>query len=117
MPTRAFTMQLNPGEIARYRQRHDDIWPELVDALHHAGIDDYRIFVDETSHTLFAVMTHHDPHGLDALPSLPVMQRWWAHMSDIMAAGPDHAPTVTDLTPVFTLATPSSDTASARPRS
>lgn len=110
MPTRAFKMQLNPGQIATYRKRHDEIWPALVDALHDAGITDYRIFVDEATHTLFAVMTHHASHTLDALPSLPVMQQWWVHMADIMSAGPDHAPIVTDLVPVFTLDAPPSAT-------
>ena len=28
----AFRMQLNPGMEAEYMQRHDEIWPELVDA-------------------------------------------------------------------------------------
>lgn len=103
MPTRAFKMHLHAGQIETYRQRHDAIWPELVAALRQAGIDDYRIFIDPETLTLFAVMTHRDAHHLDNLPALPVMQRWWAHMADIMRCGPDNVPVSTDLAVVFTL--------------
>jgi len=34
----AFKMQLNQGEAEAYQKRHDEIWPELVDLLHDAGI-------------------------------------------------------------------------------
>ena len=31
-------MQLNQGEAEAYQKRHDEIWTELVDLLHDAGI-------------------------------------------------------------------------------
>ena len=31
-------MKLNQGEAEAYQKRHDEIWPELVDLLHDAGI-------------------------------------------------------------------------------
>ena len=37
-------MQLNQGEAEVYQKRHDEIWPELIDLLHEAGISDYSIF-------------------------------------------------------------------------
>ena len=42
MEKHAFTMTLNPGMEAEYLQRHDEIWPELVDLLHEAGVS--RLF-------------------------------------------------------------------------
>ncbi|MCC3160551.1 L-rhamnose mutarotase [Hymenobacter sp. 15J16-1T3B] len=89
----AFTMQLKPGAAAEYRRRHDEIWPELTAALRAAGIRDYSIFLDEASGRLFAVQKR--------LPALPVMQRWWAHMAELMDTHPDHAPVVQPLTRVF----------------
>jgi L-rhamnose mutarotase len=38
---------------------------------------------------------------MDALPSLPIMAKWWAYMADIMDTNPDNSPVVTDLKPVF----------------
>jgi len=43
----AFRMFLNPGCVAEYKKRHDEIWPELVTLLQATGISDYSIYLDE----------------------------------------------------------------------
>jgi L-rhamnose mutarotase len=101
--TVAFRMVLNPGQAGEYKRRHDAIWPELVRAIAEAGVVDYRIFLDEETNQLFAVMTRRLDHGLDALRDTPVMRRWWAMMADIMQTEPDLAPTTAPLTEVFRL--------------
>ena len=103
MPTRAFRMNLNPGMADEYRRRHDQIWPELAQALRDAGVVDYRIFLDEPSNALFAVLTHEAVHGLDALPGTALMQRWWHYMHDIMPSHPDNSPVSMDLLPMFSI--------------
>lgn len=100
----AFRMKLNPGMQAEYRRRHDEIWPELVTLLRDAGVQDYSIHLDTETNTLFAVLWRRDDHGMDALPDHPVMQRWWAHMADIMETGPDNAPVAVPLTCLFHMA-------------
>ena len=104
----AFRMFLKPGHVAAYRQRHDAIWPELAALLTASGISDYSIYLDENSlveghQVLFAVLQRTPGHSMDALPQHPVMQRWWAYMSDIMAAKPDNSPISTPLKEVFYL--------------
>jgi L-rhamnose mutarotase len=97
----AFRMQLNPGMEAEYRRRHDAIWPELVDLLREAGVSDYSIHLDPETNSLFGVLWRRDDHGMDDLPSHPVMQRWWAHMADIMATRSDNEPVAVPLITVF----------------
>ncbi|MBR7651681.1 L-rhamnose mutarotase [Brucella oryzae] len=97
----AFRMKLNPGMEAEYRRRHDEIWPELVDLLHAAGVSDYAIYLDEETNSLFGVLTRSAGHGMAVLPDHPVMKKWWAHMADIMATNPDNSPVSVDLKPVF----------------
>lgn len=104
--TIAFRMTLNPGQAEAYRQRHDDIWPELTEALIAAGVIDYRIWLDPQSHHLFAVLRRRKDHSLDRLPETEVMQRWWAMMADIMETHPDNVPVQVELMPVFHLAAP-----------
>ncbi len=99
----AFRMQLNPGMADEYRRRHDEIWPELLGLLKGAGISDSSIHLDPATHALFAVLLLADDHRMDDLAFEPVMQRWWAHMSDIMATRPDHAPLAVPLIPMFYL--------------
>lgn len=97
----AFTMRLNPGMEAEYRRRHDEIWPELVDLLHGAGISDYSIHLDPRTNVLFGVLWRSDDHRMDDLPRSPVMQRWWAHMADIMETGAGNEPVAVPLVTVF----------------
>lgn len=97
----AFKMQLNPGMEAEYIRRHDEIWPELVDLLQDAGVQDYSIHLDRETHILFGVLWRKSDHGMAALPDHPVMQRWWAHMADIMQTRPNNEPIATPLAMVF----------------
>jgi L-rhamnose mutarotase len=96
-----FKMKLNPGMEAEYRKRHDEIWPDLVDLLHEAGISDYTIHLDPETNLLIGVLTRKKTHGMTELPSHPVMQRWWVHMADVMQTNPDNSPWAVDLKPVF----------------
>ena len=100
----AFRMFLNPGQTAEYRKRHDAIWPELVVLLRESGVSDYSIYFDEHSNVLFAVLQRTANHSMDALPQHPVMQRWWAHMSDIMRTHVDGSPVVEPLPCLFHMA-------------
>lgn len=97
----AFKMKLHPGMEAEYRKRHDDIWPELVELLKEAGIRDYSIHLDRETGTLFGVLWREDDHRMGDLPEHAVMQRWWAHMADIMETRPDNEPVATALETVF----------------
>lgn len=98
-----FRMRLNPGMEAEYTRRHDAIWPELVELLHGAGVSDYSIHFDPESNLLIGVLTRPADHTMDNLPNHPVMQKWWAHMADIMETGPDNSPVAVPLTRVFHL--------------
>jgi L-rhamnose mutarotase len=39
-----FTFRLRPGMEAEYQRRHDEIWPELVEAIRDAGVRNYTLF-------------------------------------------------------------------------
>jgi len=100
----AFRMQLNEAQARKYKQRHDDIWPELVELLKQAGVSDYSIFLHEASNSLFAVLRRSADHTMDTLPLEPIMQRWWAHMADIMKTNDNNEPVVEPLERVFYMA-------------
>lgn len=97
----AFRMRLNPGMRAEYQKRHDAIWPELEALLREAGVSDYSIHFDEETNALFGVLWRVDGHGMDDLPKHPVMQRWWAHMADIMETRADNEPAAVPLPTLF----------------
>ena len=97
----AFKMQLTPGCRDEYQRRHDEIWPELVTLLKDAGISDYSIHLDEETGILFGVLWRNDDHKMESLPGHAIMQKWWAHMADIMETKPDNEPVGVPLIPVF----------------
>ncbi|SPF81625.1 L-rhamnose mutarotase [Pseudoprimorskyibacter insulae] len=99
----AFKMVLNPGMRDEYKRRHDEIWPELVTLLKDAGVTDYSIHLDAETNILFGVLWRSDGHGMEDLPSHPVMQKWWAHMADIMQTHPGNEPVATPLETLFHL--------------
>ncbi|MBX2879756.1 MAG: L-rhamnose mutarotase [Granulosicoccus sp.] len=99
-----FRMQLMQGQIEEYRRRHDEIWPELVSLLKEAGISDYSIFYHEDTNSLFATLRRTANHQMDSLPASTIMQRWWAHMADIMDTADNNEPIVEELDRVFYMA-------------
>lgn len=96
-------MKLKPGFEEEYKKRHDEIWPELKEALKEAGIHDYSIYLDEETGILFAVQKLEEGHSAGELSGLPVMKKWWDFMGDIMEVNPDNSPVVTPLKKVFHL--------------
>ncbi|QMU58207.1 MAG: L-rhamnose mutarotase [Boseongicola sp.] len=99
----AFKMQLNPGCEAEYKRRHDELWPDLEQLLRDAGMSDYSIHLDMDTNILFGVLWRTADHKMDHLPTHDIMQKWWAHMADIMETHPNNEPIATPLTPVFHL--------------
>ena len=99
----AFKMQLYAGKKEEYKKRHDELWPELEQLLKLTGINDYSIFLDETTNSLFGILKIEDNGLLNTLPDHPVMQKWWAYMKDMMECNSDNSPVSIPLDEVFYL--------------
>ena len=99
----AFKMQLKPGFEREYKKRHDEIWPELQSLLSESGIQDYSIFLDEETLSLFAVQKISPDFDEKLLPNHPIVKKWWAYMADIMETNSDNSPVAVSLKEVFHL--------------
>jgi L-rhamnose mutarotase len=99
----AFKMKLFPGMESEYKKRHDELWPELKQLLKESGIEEYSIFLDAETDTLFGTLKVSDEHKFNLLPSHPVMKKWWSYMKDIMETNADHSPVSIPLKEVFYL--------------
>ena len=96
-----FVMQLKPGNEAIYREKHAEIWPEMVETLHRFGIHNYSIF--RHGLTLFAYLECDDPSRLAGQATDPVVQRWWKMMQPYMTYQPDGTPWTESIEEVFHL--------------
>ena len=101
MKRQAFKMKLLPGMKAEYKKRHDEIWPDLKRLLSEAGVQDYSIFLDEETDTLFAVQKQAGVSGSQDLGKTELVKRWWAYMADVMQTNPDSSPISIPLVEVF----------------
>ena len=99
----AFKMKLYKGFEEEYKKRHDALWPELEALLKQTGVEDYSIFLDEATNSLFGVLKIEDALKLDELPHHPVMKKWWAYMKDIMETNEDNSPVNLPLKELFYL--------------
>ena len=97
----SFVMELKAGHEAIYRQKHDEIWPEMVETLHRFGIRNYSIF--RRGLTLFAYLECDDPARLLTQGDDAVVQRWWKMMEPLMVYSADGTPWTERLEEVFHL--------------
>ncbi len=78
----AFKMKLTSGNAAEYKRRHDEIWKSLVDELRKAGVQNYSIYYDPETKTLFAFQELTEDNTADKLPENEVVKKWWEYMND-----------------------------------
>jgi len=81
----AWKARILPGMCAEYIKRHDEIWPEMLDLLHRAGIRNYSIW--QTGDELFGYYECElgAEHAARVQRESPVVDRWNAYMKDVMA--------------------------------
>jgi L-rhamnose mutarotase len=99
----AFKMYLKPGCKAIYKQRHNEIWPELKSLLKNKGISEYHIFFDEDTNILFAIQEQEKGQSSQNLHDYEVVQLWWQYMKDVMETNADNSPVMAPLEQVFYL--------------
>lgn len=79
----AFILTIQPGRVEEYKRRHDEIWPEMVEALKADGIVYYDIYLHEPSRQVFGHMLRERPPD-PAAPEHPVTLKWRAYMADVL---------------------------------
>ena len=71
-----FTMKIKPELVAEYKKAHDEIWPDMADAIRASGIRNYTISFRPDG-TLFAYLESADPaRSFEILGKTEVNARW-----------------------------------------
>jgi L-rhamnose mutarotase len=90
----AFVLRVRPDKIDEYVEAHRNVWPELLDALHEAGIRNYTIF--RNGNEMFGYFEADDLEAAGAyLSAQDVNARWQDAMAELLDervpdAGPPH---------------------------
>jgi L-rhamnose mutarotase len=86
----AWVLELRPGYEEEYVRRHQEIWPEMVEALRSAGIRNYSIF--RHGLTLFGYFETDDIEKTrEYLANDETNRRWSEWMDPIMKVDIDPA--------------------------
>jgi L-rhamnose mutarotase len=80
---RAFTLTLKPGALAEYKEKHDNIWPEMVAEIERLGIARMTAFAADP--TIFYYSEVLDEGAWDRLWASPVHDRWAEMFKSLIA--------------------------------
>ena len=87
-----FVTRVAPEHIDEYIQRHRAVWPEMQEALHRTGWNNYSLFIAEDG-TLFGYVE--TPDGLtaaqQAMAAEEVNARWQASVQHLFSGLGDQA--------------------------
>ena len=86
-----FTFDIRPGTEAEYKKRHDEIWPELVDAIKDAGFANYSLFRRGTRITGYLECHPDVATAFAKLAQSEVNARWSMWFEDVIVSLTDES--------------------------
>jgi len=95
-----FQLQVKPDRMAEYRERHDAVWPEMLDALRASGWRNYSLFLSTTGLLIGYLETDDFGAALRGMEQTDINARWQAEMreffEDLEGRRPDEGLLVLD---------------------
>ncbi|MDX6551928.1 MAG: L-rhamnose mutarotase [Gaiellales bacterium] len=103
MIRRAYTIHLAPGALAEYREKHDNIWPELVEEFRRLGFAQLTAFAAYPVVFYYAEITNEQ--AFDGLWESTVQARWADEFKGLIAFDEDGQVSAPFMTEIFHLET------------
>lgn len=76
-----FILQVRPERLHEYRERHEAVWPEMLQALASAGWHNYSLFLDDDGLLVGYLETDDFAAAQAAMADTDVNARWQAEMA------------------------------------
>ena len=77
-----FLLQVKPDRLDDYRRDHEDVWPEMLDALRRHGWHNYSLFLRDDGLLVGYVETPSIEKALAGMQGEEVNARWQETMKD-----------------------------------
>ena len=87
-----FVLEVRPERLDEYRQRHTEVWPEMLAALREAGWRNYSLFLREDGLLIGYLECDDFTAAVDAMQGAAVNARWQAEMAPFFALTTGGAP-------------------------
>ena len=82
-----FRLQVVPAMMDEYVRRHEQVWPEMLDALRETGWTNYSLFLDRSDGTLFGYFETPDlEKAKTGMASREINEKWQADMAPFFVA-------------------------------
>jgi L-rhamnose mutarotase len=76
-----FLFKVRAGKMDEYRRRHQQVWPEMLDALRATGWSNYSLFLHPDGLLIGYLETPDFERARAAMQEHPVNARWQAEMA------------------------------------
>ena len=86
MSSKGIALRLRPGRYEDYKQRHDELWPELEEILEANGVS---MVIYRFNDYLFVHETAPSEEAWERLGAHPVTARWNVYMADLLETDED----------------------------
>lgn len=78
-----FLLRIKPQAVDDYVDRHINVWPELLEALHNSGYRNYSIFVEDDGLLVGYMETEDFEASLASLHEQEISHRWSEFMDEL----------------------------------
>jgi len=86
-----FLLRVRADRVDEYRERHRDVWPEMLDALRDAGWRNYSLFLGDDGLLVGYLETDDFEAAQRSMARAEVNERWQRDMAPFFEARADHA--------------------------
>jgi L-rhamnose mutarotase len=86
-----FALQVSADRLDEYRERHRDVWPEMLDALRDAGWRNYSLFLRDDGLLVGYLESDDFAAAQRAMAATAVNDRWQRDMASFFDVRADHA--------------------------
>ena len=76
-----FILQVRPDRLDEYRERHAEVWPDMLEALAATGWHNYSLFLDDNGLLIGYLETDDFAAAQAAMTATAVNERWQADMA------------------------------------
>lgn len=82
-----FRMQVDPGQLETYIERHRAVWPEMLTALAETGWSNYSLFADPSGMIIGYLETEDYEAAQRGMELRDINATWQASMAEHFASG------------------------------
>lgn len=87
MERMCYILRVKPELMDEYREAHDNIWPELLEAMREAGQHNYSLFMTDDGLAIGYFEAEDMAASIKRLEATDVSQRWEQSMARFFEAG------------------------------